>query len=105
MVRLSFLRSFTEFKVRLQRSLTYVALLNAAMLGFLFIDKLSSYGFTYPIKYTYPAVFVLTVIACDIIGRLDQHYGFHAEEIKIQMENNPQLNEVLQILKRMEENK
>ena len=96
---MSLLRFFTVIKVYVQRSMTYIAVVNAVMLGFLFLDKLKAYGFDFDMRIAAPTVLLCTVVICVFVGYLDQRFGFHREEIKIQMENNPQLLEILSEVK------
>jgi len=85
---------FSLSKVNLQRSLTYVSLLNSGMILFLLLSKLQEYGISIHITKW------LMVMAT--IGYLDYKLGFHTEESRVSSERNPYFTEIISRLDKIE---
>ena len=95
-------RIFTELKIDLQRSLSYVAILNSGMILFLLLSKLQDYGFQIHITKWFFPIFVLSIILMIFVGYLDHRLGFHREEARMSSARNPYFEEIVERLDKIE---
>lgn len=84
-------------KIYIQRSLSYLSIINAGMILFLVNDKLIQYGITKNNTITI-ILFITGIIACLIIGYLDTKLGLYEAELQI----NPIMSEILTRIKKIE---
>ena len=96
-------RFFVQNKVFVQRSLSYLSVLNAGMLLFLVSDALKKYGFDYSLTWFAPLLFLASLAFCILLGWFDLRSGVYSEELKWGSENNPTLMEILSKVKSLEE--
>lgn len=94
-----------RWKVYVQRALSYMSILNAGMLFFITADVLKKYGFDYKIYWLAPIMFVLSLIGCLLLGWFDLKSGVYEEELRWGSKNNPVLMEILERIKKIEEDK
>jgi len=97
-----FRRVFTEAKVNVNRSMSYIALLNSGMILFLMLSKLQDYGFSVHITRWFIPIFVISMIAMIFIGYVDYRLGFHKEEARVSSSRNPYFEEIVERLDRVE---
>lgn len=92
-----------EYKVNVQRSLSYIAILNSGMILFLLLAKLQDYGVSIHITKLFFPLFLLSILSMMVIGYIDHKLGFHREEARIEGKRNPYYQEIIERLDRMEE--
>lgn len=93
---------FSLSKVNLQRSLTYVSLLNSGMILFLLLSKLQEYGISIHITKWFFPLFLGSLMVMATIGYLDYKLGFHTEESRVSSERNPYFTEIISRLDKIE---
>lgn len=98
-------QTFVRWKIFIQRSLSYLSIFSAGSLFFLVADRLKDYGFNYSVVYLAPFIFFLSLGFCILLGWFDLKSGVYAEELKIGSTNNPVLMEILERIKRIEDEK
>jgi len=103
------LKSFFEIrkliiygKVWAQRTMSWIAIINSAMILFLVLAKLQDYGFNVSITRWFIPVFLLLVILMIFFGYLEDRAGFHREETHELAKKNPINMEILERLERIE---
>lgn len=99
---LKFRRWFTESKVWIQRSMSYIAIVNSGMILFLLLSRLQDYGIQIHIAKWFFPIFVATIIIMLIIGYMDDKLGFHKEEHKVAQRRNPYMKEIIERLDNIE---
>jgi len=91
------------FKIWISRTMSWVNMLNSGMILFLVLSKLQDYGFLLPIKFWFFPIYILVIILMIIFGYFEDKLGFFREESRIATKRNPQMEEILQRLKNIEE--
>lgn len=99
---LKFRKVFVKSKVRIQRSLTYISIANAGMILFLVLSKLQDYNVNIHISKWGLPIYLGTFILFLGIGWLDDKVGIHKEEARHNTTRNPQMQELLETVKRLE---
>ena len=89
-------------KVWAQRTMSWVAILNSAMILFLVLAKLQEYGIGVSITRWFIPIFILLVILMILFGYLEDKAGFHREELQEITKRNPVYGEILERLERIE---
>jgi L-asparagine transporter-like permease len=89
-------------KVWAQRTMSWIAVLNSAMILFLVLAKLQEYGYGLSIKKWFIPIFIALVILMIFFGYLEDKAGFHREEAHELSKRNPMMNEILERLERIE---
>ena len=89
-------------KVYLQRALGYASLVNLALVLFLALSNLERYGIDIPLERWGIPLFIALFFALILLGFLEDRLGFFAEEQQVTSRRNPQMNEILSRLKRIE---
>lgn len=89
-------------KVWAQRTMSWIAVLNSAMILFLVLAKLQEYGIKIAITRWFIPIFLLLVLAMIFFGYLEDRAGFHREELHQITKRNPVYNEILERLERIE---
>lgn len=100
---IKFREFFTECKVNINRSLSYVTLINSGMILFLLLSRLQEYGISIHITKWFFPIFLGTALTMLLIGYLDFKLGFHREEAKRVTRRNPYFSEILEKLDKIEE--
>ncbi|MFP4401278.1 MAG: hypothetical protein ACLFPQ_05325 [Candidatus Woesearchaeota archaeon] len=80
-------------KILIQRSLSYVAILNSAMILFLVLSKFQDYGLEIHITQWFIPIYAITFILLVLFGWLESKVGFHREEVEQNMHINPYTKE------------
>lgn len=97
-----FRKIFTISKVNMQRSMSYVSILNSGMILFLLLAKLQDYGIKiYITKWFFP-IFILSMLLMMLVGYIDFKSGFHREEVRVTSSRNPYFKEIIERLERLE---
>jgi len=100
-IKMFVMRLFTRMKVYLGRSNTYLTIINSMSILFLATEKIKDYGFNLTVGYQ--VMIAITMFATLLfIGWLDTHFGLYKMETKMCSDNNPQVVETLEIVKRIE---
>lgn len=98
----SFRRVMVYGKVWAQRTMSWIAVLNSAMILFLVLAKLQEYGIKISITRWFIPIFIGLVVLMIFFGYLEDRAGFHREEIHEIAKRNPVYNEILERLERIE---
>jgi glucan phosphoethanolaminetransferase (alkaline phosphatase superfamily) len=98
----SFRRILIYGKVWAQRTMSWIAVLNSAMILFLVLAKLQEYGISISITHWFIPIFILLVMVMIFFGYLEDRAGFHREEIHEIAKRNPVYTEILERLERIE---
>lgn len=93
----------TESKVLIQRSMSYVAVLNSGMILFLMISRLENYGIDINLKKWFIPIFIITLCGMIMVGFIDTKLGFFAEEKRRMHSKDPNMREIIQRLRRIED--
>jgi len=99
---IGFRKIFTECKVNIQRSLSYVAILNSGMILFLLLAKLKDYDIHIHLTKWFLPIFLASIVAMIFIGYLDHKLGFHREEQRLHGKRNPYFEDIIERLDRVE---
>ena len=89
-------------KVWAQRTMSWIAVLNSAMILFLVLAKLQEYGVSISITHWFIPLFIILIIIMIFFGYLEDRAGFHREEIHEIAKRNPIYSEILERLDRLE---
>lgn len=89
-------------KVYLMRALGYASLFNMALILFLALSNLEKYGIDIRLESWLIPIFFLMFFVLVLLGYLEDKLGFFSEEQKVHGVRNPQLNEILKRLDRIE---
>jgi len=98
----SFRKVLIYGKVWAQRTMSWIAILNSAMILFLVLAKLQDYGIKISITRWFIPLFIVLVVIMIILGYLEDKAGFHREEIHEIAKRNPIYTEILERLERIE---
>ena len=99
----TFRRQFTEKKVFIKRSMSYVSILNSGMILFLLLSRLEDYGYDIVLETWFFPIYFMGVLSLIVLGYLDYRFGFHSEEQKISAERNPYMTDIIKRLDSIEE--
>jgi len=99
---LRFRKWFTESKVWIQRSMSYIAIVNSGMILFLLLAKLQDYGFSIHITKWFFPIFLVSIVAMLVVGYLDDKLGFHKEEHLVSQKRNPYFQDIVERLDKIE---
>ena len=83
-------------KVYSQRSLSYLSIINGAMILFLALSKLQEYGFNINIQKCFFPLMFGGLIMLVIIGKLEDYLGFFRKESKATFDRFPQINTLIE---------
>lgn len=89
-------------KIFSQRTLGYIAILNAVMLLYLTLSDLKKYGVNVNIQHWFIPILLFFAFILVFVGYLEDKFGFFEEENKAVNRRNPQMSEVLERLERIE---
>jgi hypothetical protein len=88
-----FRRKLVRNKIFIQRTLSYIAIVNSAMIMFLVLSKLQDYGIEIHITKWFLPIYLATFILLIGFGWLEDRLGFFREEMGQQSERNPHIQE------------
>ena len=92
----------THMKVYLSRALGYASLVNMALILFLALSNLEQYGVDIVLEKWLIPIFIVLFFVLILLGFLEDKLGFFSEEQKVVNIRNPQMNEILNRLDRLE---
>ncbi|MDO8480228.1 MAG: hypothetical protein Q7S65_00265 [Nanoarchaeota archaeon] len=103
-MNLKHLRSkLVHSKVYLQRALGYASLINLALILFLALSNLEKYGVDVPLERWGVPLFILLFFLLIFLGFLEDKLGIFSEEQRVTSGRNPQTQEILKRLERIEQ--
>lgn len=92
----------SESKILIQRSMSYVSIINSGMILFLLLSRLQDYGLDIYITKWFIPIFILTILIMLFIGWLDTKLGFYSTETKRAQSRNPYMKEIISRLDKIE---
>lgn len=96
-------RKFTVYtKLWMQRTMSWIAMLNSAMILFLVLSKLQDYGFKIYITAWFIPIYIGLLILMIFIGYIEDWAGFYREETHQAARRNPYFEDILKRLKKIE---
>jgi hypothetical protein len=75
---------------------------NSGMILFLVLSKLQDYGIKIPIKTWFFPIYLIVILIMILFGYLEDKLGFFSEEARIVTRRNPQMEEILRRLEKIE---
>jgi len=95
-------RKLIRTKLYYQRALGYISIVNSAMLLFLLLSNLEKYGIDLNIEKLFFPILIAGVIIMILFGYLEDKLGFLREESYFVSKRNPQMQEIIDRLERIE---
>jgi len=95
-------RKLVRTKLYYQRALGYISIVNSAMLLFLLLSNLEKYGIDLDIKQLFFPILIFGVLAMILFGYFEDKWGFLREETHFVSKRNPDMQEILDRLERIE---
>lgn len=92
----------TDSKIFIQRSMSYVAILNSGMILFLMLSRLENYGFDINLKTWFLPIFIITIAGMVTVGFIDTRLGFFAEEKRRIHNRDPHQRDIIRRLDKIE---
>ncbi|MFC1691409.1 hypothetical protein ACFL0W_04470 [Nanoarchaeota archaeon] len=89
-------------KLFIQRSMSYLAIINSGMILFLVLSQLERYGYDLDLRTWLIPIFLGTLAAMVLFGYLEDKLGFYKTEVEAAQKRNPQINKVLERLDDLE---
>jgi len=89
-------------KVWAQRTMSWLAVANSAMILFLVLAKLQEYGLNISITHWFVPIFIASILLLIILGYIEDRAGFHREEIREVYKRNPMMHDIIDRLERIE---
>ena len=90
-------------KAYVQRSMSYVSIVNSGMILFLFLSKLQESGFNINLQKFGIPIFILTLFILMILGYLEDFFGFYSAEKQFGSSRDPYISAIKQMQKDIEE--
>ncbi len=91
-----------ETKVYIQRSMSYIAIINGGMILFLMLSQLKNFGIDIPLTQWFFPLFILSIFGAIAVGYVDVKLGFFREESGAISKRDPVLSEIKDRLQRIE---
>ena len=73
-------KSLINSKIFIQRSMSWVSILNSGLLLFLVLSKLQDYGFSFNLEKFFFPIFLVTILILIVLGYLEDKLGFFEKE-------------------------
>lgn len=89
-------------KIWVQRTMSWIAIVNSGMILFLVLAKLQDYGIKIHITAWFIPIYIAIIILMMFFGYLEDKAGFHREELRVQSEKNPYFKEIIERLDNIE---
>jgi hypothetical protein len=93
-----FREKFILYKIFYQRSLSYVSLINSAMILYLFLSDLKKYNILISIETWFFPILVLGIFLLILFGYIEDRLGFYRTEQQEVTQRTPQMNSILKKL-------
>lgn len=94
-----------KLKMYATRAISYISVINAAMLVFLVISQLRSLGLDFNFKLAVAIGMPMFFLGIMILGYIDHKSGIYAAESAAFFRRNPEWKEMMDRLKRIEDDK
>ena len=82
-------------KIFIQRSMTYVSIINSFFILFIFLSGLEKYGIDINLKFWYPIIIVITPIILILFGFLEDKFGIYKLEVTSSSKRNLYFDEIV----------
>lgn len=104
MIRLFFkIREFLVYgKLWMQRTMSWIAVINSGMILFLVLSKLQEYGIKIYITAWFIPIYLAVIFLMMLFGYLEDRAGFHREESRAIGKRNPYFEEIIERLDKIE---
>lgn len=89
---------FTDAKIMLARSQSYIAIANAGMILFLF---LGDFGVELDLQRWFVPIFIGSMLVMLFVGFLDDRLGFFTEEQKLKSDKNPYFVKIMREVRKV----
>ena len=94
---------FVGYKVKIQRVMSWIAVINSGMIIFIFITALKDYGIEIDFGKHIILIYGSFVAVLLLLGFLDDKLGIHKEESNYIVYRNPPILDIIKRLERIEE--
>jgi len=102
-VFIAFRKIFTDVKIWLGRAQSYIAIINAGMIMFLFLDKFKEFGWDLELTKWFIPIFIGSMLVMTFVGYLDGALGFFREEQKLKADKNPYFVKIMREVRKVNE--
>jgi hypothetical protein len=92
---------FTTLKMYLRRTMSYISLINTAMIMFLFISNLEKYNIDIDLKTWLVPLLVISFVGVFLFGYLEDKLGFYKEEMRYGQSRSPYFKHIITELKKI----
>ena len=89
-------------KLWIQRTMSWIAIINSGMILFLVLSRLQDYGIMIHITAWFIPIYLEVIFLMIFFGYLEDKAGFYREEAKAAAEKNPYFREIIDRLDRIE---
>ena len=97
------LRKFLIYsKLWIQRTMSWIAIINSGMILFLVLAKLQDYGVKIYISAWFIPIYIGIIFLMILFGYLEDRAGFYREEAKAAAKRNPYFEEIVKRLDKIE---
>jgi len=83
-----------ETKIRVQRSMSYISIINSGMILFLMLSRLKEFGINISLTQWFFPLFIASIFAAIAVGHMDIKLGFFKEEAGAVAKRNPVLTDI-----------
>lgn len=98
----SFRKILIYSKIWIQRTMSWVAMINSGMILFLVLSTLQDYGIKIYITVWFIPIYIAVILLMILFGYLEDRAGFYREESKEAAKRNPYFKEILERLDKIE---
>ena len=91
-----------ETKIRVQRSMSYISIINSGMILFLMLSRLKEFGINISLTQWFFPLFIASIFAAIAVGHMDIKLGFFREESGAVAKRNPVLTDIQNRLESIE---
>jgi len=97
------IRKFLTYaKMWMQRTMSWIAIINSGMILFLVLSKLQDYGIQIYITAWFVPIYIGIIFLMMLFGYIEDKAGFHMEETRALAEKNPYFKDIVERLERIE---
>jgi hypothetical protein len=91
-----------QSKFWIQRTMSWLAIVNSAMILFLVLSKLQDYGLKIYITRWFIPIYIATLVLMILFGYIEDKLGVFKKESEILQKKTPYVNEMMERLERIE---
>ncbi len=95
-------KSLINMKLWMQRTMSWIALINSAMILFLVLSRFQDYGISIYITRWIIPIYIIVVLLMMLFGYIEDKVGFYRVESMENAKRNPYFKEILERLDRIE---